>query len=152
MDVDGGIEVVNAVNELVGLLDESDTSSEYVRNASSRLVSPDLLTPAQYYPGLPASPYHRLLLAVLEDAIRCFQRNLLATRGRRRILFRETKEWLFDTYSTAFMSFSVVCESLGIEPSLLRRQLRAWQAEASRGLRVRRLPRRSAICADKRIS
>ena len=91
------------------------------------LFSPDVLTSAQYYPAPVASPHRRLLLAILDDAIRCFQRNFAAQKGPRRTLFRETEEWLFDSDGTAFLSCPMVCESLGINPGHLRRQLHKWQ-------------------------
>jgi hypothetical protein len=94
---------------------------------SDTVLSPDVLTPAQYYSAPVASPYHRLLLAILEDAIRCFQRNFAVRDGSRRILFRETEEWLFDSRGTAFMSCPMVCESLGIDPAQLRRYLHRWR-------------------------
>jgi hypothetical protein len=56
------------------------------------LSLPDALTPAQYYPAPAASPYQRLLRAILEDAIRCYQSNFAVRNGPRRILFRETEE------------------------------------------------------------
>jgi hypothetical protein len=143
--------VANQVNQLFVLLDEPSMPSEYAEQGSHPL-SPELLTPAQYYPYPPPTPYHRLLLAVLEDAIRCFQRDLTARRGPRRALFREVKEWLFDRDGTAFMSFPVVCESLGIEAGLLRRRLHEWQTETIRGLQAPRLPRRSPIRGDKAIA
>jgi hypothetical protein len=144
--------VVNRANERIVLFDESGTWSEYPRESGLSVFSPDLLTPAQYRPARPPTPYHRLLVAVLEDAIRCFQRNAGARRGPRRALFREVKEWLFDANGTGFMSFPVVCESLGIEAALLRRHLREWQARTTRGLQAPRLPRRTPISADKPIT
>jgi hypothetical protein len=93
--------------------------------------SPDFLTSAQYYRAAVVSPHHRLLLAILEDGIRCFQRSFAATNGPRRILFRETEEWLFDSEGTAFLSFPIVCESLGIDPIQLRRSLREWHLKSS---------------------
>jgi hypothetical protein len=90
------------------------------------LSSPGALTPAQYYPAPATSPYQHLLLAVLEDAIRCFQRNFAVRNGPRRVLFGEAKEWLFDSDGTAFLSCPMVCEALGINAAQLRRYLREW--------------------------
>jgi hypothetical protein len=98
--------------------------------------SPDFLTSAQYYRAAVVSPHHRLLLAILEDGIRCFQRSFAATNGPRRILFRETEEWLFDSEGTAFLSFPIVCESLGIDPVQLRRSLREWHLRKKAGGRA----------------
>jgi len=106
------------------------------------VLSPDVLTPAQYYSVPVASPYHRLLLAILEDAIRCFQRYFAVRDGSRRLLFLETEKWLFDSRGTAFTSCPMVCESLGIDPIELRRYLHKW--------RLRKRTREDAPCLARR--
>ena len=87
----------------------------------------EVFMPSQYYAARAATPYHRLLVAILDDAIRCFQNNLDAKTIRRRRLFRETEYWLFETKDVGFMSCPTVCESLGISAVALRRSLREWQ-------------------------
>jgi hypothetical protein len=99
----------------------------------AHLSPPSCLTPAQYYPSPAASPYQRLLLAILEDAIRCFQRTVAVRKGPRRALFRETEEWLFNSNGIAFLSCPMVCESLGINSVHLRRYLREWQLRVNAG-------------------
>jgi len=116
------------------------------------LSPPGCLTPAQYYPSPAASPYQRLLLAILEDAIRCFQRNIAVRKGPRRALFRETEEWLFDSDGTAFLSYPMVCESLGINSVQLRRYLREWQLRMKAGHEPPRLARRRLVPADPRMT
>jgi hypothetical protein len=116
------------------------------------LASPGGLTPAQYYPPPPASPYHHLLLAILEDAIRCFQRNFAVRNGPRRALFRETEEWLFDSDGTAFLSCPMVCETLGINSAHLRRYLREWHLRMKAGHRAPRLVPCRPIPADPHIT
>ena len=115
------------------------------------LASPAALTPAQYYPAPAASPYQRLLLAILEDAIRCYQSNFAVRNGPRRILFRETEEWLFDSDGTAFLSCPMVCESLGINLARLRRFLREWLLRKEAGHEAPRLARRRPTSADAHI-
>jgi hypothetical protein len=112
--------------------------SPYHDEEPSSLLLPDILLPAQYYSTRKTSLYYRLLLAILEDAIRCFQRNCDARTGRIWLLFREAKEWLFDPDATAFTSCPIVCESLGIEPALLRRRLRQWYIAIRHELNERR--------------
>jgi hypothetical protein len=103
----------------------------------SDLSSPDALTPAQYYPAPAANPYQRLLIAILEDAIRCYQSNFAVRNGPRRILFRETEEWVFDSDGAAFLSCSRVCESLGVNSVQLRRFLREWHLRMKAGNEAR---------------
>jgi len=68
-------------------------------NSDENIVSlfePDMLVSAQYFENLRSKtllePEKRLMLAVLEDAINCFQHNVLAQSGKRKRLFEETKE------------------------------------------------------------
>jgi hypothetical protein len=117
--------MLKSSHKLFGRFDNRALSLSHDEKRSSVLLL-GILLPAQYYSTRKTSPYHRLLLAVLEDAIRCFQRNYDARTGQRRLLFREAKEWLFDSDATVFMSCPMVCESLGIESVLLRRRLRGW--------------------------
>jgi hypothetical protein len=116
------------------------------------LSLPGHLTPAQYYPAPAASPCQRLLLAILEDAIHCFQRNFAVRTGPRAVLFRETKEWLFDPDGTAFLSCSMVCESLGINSVQLRRYLREWQPRMKTGHEQPRLTPHRLAPADPRTT
>ena len=86
-----------------------------------------VLLPVQFHSAASPTPYHRLLGAILEDAIRCFQKNCGARSIRRHRIFREAEEWLFDSRGTGFTSSLTVCESLGIDPNQLRRYLRKWK-------------------------
>ncbi len=141
--------------DLAGVItsfDKGNPLSASYDELSADLSSPGALTPAQYYPAPATSPYQHLLLAILEDAIRCFQRNFAASKGPRRALFRETEEWLFDSHGTAFLSCPMVCESLGINSVQLRRYLREWQLRMTVGHEPLRLTRRRLVPADPRIT
>jgi hypothetical protein len=70
----------------------------------------------------------KLLLAVLEDAIRCYLRNVNATQGEHRRQFIEVRNW-FEAGGGAtgradIFSFGNLCAALGIEPSGLLSRLR----------------------------
>jgi hypothetical protein len=73
----------------------------------------------------------RLALAVLEDAVDCFQKHLFASRPRHRRLFREADAWLFadsrGKTSDAAFTFDYICDALGIERDALRRGLMRWR-------------------------
>jgi hypothetical protein len=142
---------VNRVKQPVVRFDDPGTFSEDAEESGMRVLLPDLLTPSQFYAGPPSTPYHRLLLAVLEDAIRCFQRNLHARGGRGRVAFLEAKEWLFNTKDYGFMSCPVVCESLGIEGVVLRRLLREWQSRIAVAFKVPRSQWRTSIPSRKLV-
>jgi DNA-binding transcriptional regulator PaaX len=69
------------------------------------------------------------MLAVLEDAIACFQKYVFAREGKGKILFQEAEDWVKDTNSDWLFSFANVCETLGFNPDYLRQGLTVWKAE-----------------------
>ena len=72
----------------------------------------------------------KLLLAVLEDAIRCYLRNANAKDGERRRDFVEVRTWFEGGVAPArvrradIFSFENLCAALGIEPRCLLARLR----------------------------
>lgn len=66
------------------------------------------------------APEKTLMLAVLEDAILCFQRYAGARNGKTRRLFREAEDWLLEKDSRWLFSFEQICGSLGLEPGYIR--------------------------------
>ena len=66
----------------------------------------------------------KLLLAVLEDAIRCYLRNVDAKEGEHRREFLEVRNW-FEAGANRpdIFSFENLCLALGIEPTLLLARL-----------------------------
>lgn len=67
------------------------------------------------------------MLAVLEDAVACFQDNLLAPGVKNQRLFQDTEEWITGADGDWVFSFESVCESLGINPEYVRRGLLRWK-------------------------
>ena len=102
------------------------------------LFQPDTLLGEDYAANfrrkIPLEPERTLLLAVLEDGIRCFQENLFAVNGKRRTLFEEAREWLFSDDATWFCSFVSVCTLLNLEPNYIRRGLKEWEARQGKAL------------------
>ncbi len=106
------------------------------------LFEPDVLLPAQYFP-----PFRRsgglerellLMLAVLEDAIDCFQKFVHAHDPRGRQMFEESREWVHSDDRTWLFSFENICDTLEIDAEYVRRGLREWR---ERGLTARRAQR-----------
>jgi hypothetical protein len=97
------------------------------------LFQPDTLLPDQYLETfrrkLHLEPEKKLMLAVLEDAIACYQKYVFARDGKARILFQETEDWIRDENADWFFSFSNVCETLGFEPAYLRQGLLRWKEQ-----------------------
>ena len=95
------------------------------------LFQPDTLLPAQYYEPLHSKasllPEKRLMLAILEDAVGCFQNSKFASGRKQEALFREADSWILGKNSGWLFSFESVCEILGIDPSYLRQKLTGWK-------------------------
>ncbi len=102
-----------------------------VEERVSSLFQPDTLLPAQYLETFRKKGYlepeKRLMLAVLEDAIACFQKYLFSRDGRGRTLFREAEEWIVEEGSDWLFSFENICEVLGFDPQYVRQGLLRWK-------------------------
>jgi hypothetical protein len=119
------------------------------------LFAPSILTPEQYYDELrddsALRPIKRLMLAILEDALRCLHKHADAKNGARRRTYREAEQWLCGDSGNALFSFTVVCETLGIEPEYLRSGLRQWRGIGPRGESGQRVGRRSPVMRNGSI-
>jgi hypothetical protein len=69
----------------------------------------------------------RLMLAVLEEAVKCFQEYVLATRPREKRLFQEAEEWILEKDSDYLFSFESICQTLGLQPDYTRQGLLVWK-------------------------
>ena len=69
---------------------------------------------------------YQLLIAVLQDAIECFQKNAL-TRDRH---FEEAEHWIMgkSEKNDAALSFEYVCSVLDLDPDSVRQGLQRWRA------------------------
>lgn len=75
----------------------------------------------------PDTGERRLLIALLEDGVRCYQKYAFSGTRRGRRLFREAEAW-FDATADASVPFAYVCDVLGVEPDYVRNNLRSWRA------------------------
>lgn len=133
------------------------TASSSYRDYDSSPFSGGAILPVQYYESLRKEdprivPYKRLLMAVLEDAVRCFQANVGATGAKGRRLFNETELWMRSETADGPFSYVNVCETLGIDPAYLRRALVDWKAKRLAGQIRRPLVRRSPVMITHRVS
>ncbi len=70
----------------------------------------------------------RLMAAVLEDAISCYQIYISTRDIREEKLFYEAAEWIFaQNDSEWFLSFHNVCETIGLDPDYIREGLLRWR-------------------------
>src|SRR5262245_55926768 len=94
------------------------------------LFEPDILTTQQFSgvfrPKGHLEPEERLMLAVLSDAVECYQKYRSATNRRGRMLFNEAEAWIRSRESSKLFSFEHICEVLNINPSYLRLGLMQW--------------------------
>jgi hypothetical protein len=102
-----------------------------VEEKITSLFEPDTLVSAQYFGNLRRKtilePEKRLLMAILEDAVNCFQDNVLAESSKAKKLFDEAEEWVLAESGDGIFSFPIVCEHLGINPDYVRRGLLRWK-------------------------
>ena len=95
------------------------------------LFQPDTLLPEQFLDTfrrkLYLEPEKKLMLAILEDAIACYQKYFFARDSKGKALFQEAEEWVDEAGAANVFSFDSVCETLGLNPDYLRRGLTNWR-------------------------
>ena len=88
------------------------------------LFQADTLAPQQYQQAtcgtLFREPERELMLAVLKDAICCFQRYATARDKMRIRLYLEARKWLMQEDSDWPFSFGNICEAIGLSPQYVR--------------------------------
>jgi hypothetical protein len=74
-----------------------------------------------------AEPEMQLMLVILEDALRCLEKYVLARNEKGKMLFHETEDWVFSKNEDWIFSFSNVCEVLGFNPQYARKAVLQWK-------------------------
>lgn len=114
----------------------------------------EAVLPTQFYGARRGAsniePMRRLMIAMLVDAVRCFQTKAGADRTARSQEFAEVKSWLFSDDDDGLFSFNAVCDALGLDPKSIRNWLARWQEKRLADAKPR-LIRRIAL-PNKRIS
>jgi len=128
----------------------------------SHLLQPDTLLPLQYFAALRRKSAHeperRLVSAVLQDAVDCFQKHLHARDRKSRQLHLDAQEWICSDDRSWPFSFENACDLLQINAEYLRRGLLAWRdrqlAERTRGkvVPLASVPARSTLNLRKQAS
>lgn len=101
-------------------------------NAGATFVfPPDTVLPFRYFEMFRRNPYRegekRLMLAVLEDAVECFQKYYSAKDKKGRKLFQETDDWFRSKGPDWLFSFVNICQTLAINPEYVRWALLEWR-------------------------
>jgi hypothetical protein len=100
----------------------------WTKEGGSYLIQEDVTAVHQYFDihrSRNRLPEKRLMLAVLQDALFCFQRYFRARSSRRRKLFFESWQWFNNEEgSESVFAFENICEVLGLDASYIRRGLK----------------------------
>ena len=95
------------------------------------IFQPDILVENQfqltYRRRFHLDPERVLMLAVLQDAVVCFQDNVAATCKRKRLMHLDAEEWFMNEDRSYLFSFENVCEALGYDASYMRQGLLRWK-------------------------
>ena len=125
-------------------------SLNVVPETHAYLLQPDTVLPAQYFGGRRSrgthDAEHELVVAVLQDAVDCFQKHLLARERKARQLYIDAEAWIMSDDRRWPFSFENVCDLLNIDAAGLRQGLLRWRTTrlqaASREKIVDLAPRR----------
>jgi hypothetical protein len=108
----------------------NDLSVQDIDSRLTMLFEPDELAAHEYRRTFlrrtPLEPEKRLMLAVLEDAIFCFQRYLRAKGSKEKKLHQDAVTWIFDQSDNWTFSFENICATCGLDPDYLRMGLLNW--------------------------
>ena len=107
---------------------DTNTDSE---SRFTGFLQPDTILPTQFFQSLRTkcqfNGERRLMIAVLEDAVNCFMKQLHATEPNARQLFLEAQEWITADDRTWFFAFENVCDTLDLNPDYVREGLFKWR-------------------------
>ncbi len=111
----------------------TDTNSE---DRYAGFLQPDAILPAQFFQSLRSKGQfdgeRRLMIAVLEDAVHCFMKQIHTTDPKGHQLFLDAEEWITADDRTWFFAFENVCETLDLDPDYVREGLFKWRAAERR--------------------
>ena len=77
----------------------------------------------------PLLPEKTLMLAVLDDAVACFQKYALARNRKLKQLFLDAENWILEKDGEWFFSFEQICSALGWDPTYVRHGLMRGKKE-----------------------
>jgi hypothetical protein len=135
------------------MANEADASEQYQDKQENLPLSfeLDIVLAAQYFERFQKKAYldpeKKLMVAVLEDAIFCFQNHISSREPLGRDLFHEVEDWIFDEENDYIYSFRNSCEVLGLDSHYLRSGLLRWKES-----RLRKTPKVRAGPGSRRES
>jgi hypothetical protein len=106
---------------------------------SGGIFQPDTLLPSQYFDRIRGRKQldgeRRLMIAVLEDAVDVYRKQVGAHDPRGQSLFRDAEDWIEDRDKSWLFSFENICDVLDLEADYVRRGLHAWKTRAAQARR-----------------
>jgi|SRR5215470_5163103 len=101
---------------------------------ATKSFDPETVLPLQFFPSAASASMpgeKRLMVAVLGDAIDTYLKHGRSQSFRARGLFAEAAEWIESRDTTWPFSFERICEALDLDPTQVRRLIRARAADAT---------------------
>jgi hypothetical protein len=134
---------------MASVINDSEQSALTAEERIASLFQPDMLLSAQYFENLRRrthfEPEKRLILALLEDAINCYQDNLISRSGKKKRLFEDTEQWVLRTDGDWIFSFDNVCDALGLNPEYVRQGLLRWKERSQKARRYGEITEQSKL-------
>jgi hypothetical protein len=93
-----------------------------------------------------------LMLAVLKNAIECFQKNIFAHKRKRKRLYQEAEEWILEKDNDWCFSFEFICETLDLHPDYIRQGLLSWKEAQSKERFIQAYRRRRKSLVKTRVA
>ena len=98
------------------------------------IFQPDILIDTQfqstYQRRFHLDPERVLMLAVLQDAVVCFQENVKANCKRKQLMHLDAVAWILNDDKSYLFSFENVCDALGYDAGYMRDGLLRWKRAA----------------------
>ena len=94
-------------------------------DSENHIFEPDVVLSSELFASRSGlrDPERSLMIAVLEEASRCFLKLCNRTDRKQRALYEEARDWFASTERSHLFAFENVCDVLGITPEYLRDRL-----------------------------
>lgn len=108
-----------------------------IEEKAMMIFQPDILIDTQFQATqrrrFQLEPERVLMLAVLQDAVGCFQEHVGAKCKRKQEMHSDAEEWIASSDRSYLFSFENICEALGFDPAYMREGLARWKRTAQQG-------------------
>jgi len=116
------------------------------------IFEPDVLLPSQHADRTGRRRLldgeHRLMVAILEDAIDVYRKQAAARDTRKRHMFEDAEAWIEDRDTVWIFSFENICAVLDLDPSYIRKGLHEWKRRMRADVGGAQVVRLDAVADD----